>query len=143
MQAVRRATRKRTARRRNVQREAREQTYLFNWARRQAKRFPGIEWMHASLNGAYLQGDATQRARRWGMLKAEGALDGVSDVFLPVARRGYHGLYIEMKAAAPARSQVSSKQKRFIDGMREQGYRAEVAHGWAEARALIVDYYGE
>jgi hypothetical protein len=31
-------------------------------------------------------------------LKAEGVRAGVADLCLPAARRGYHGLYIEMKS---------------------------------------------
>lgn len=51
----------------------------------------------SSVNGAMLQGTPEERAKRWKRLESEGAVPGVSDLVLFVARGGYHGLCIEMK----------------------------------------------
>jgi hypothetical protein len=99
------------------------------------KKYPGIENMHHIPNGG--KRGITQAAR----LKREGVLAGVSDNFLPVARRGYHGLYIEMKPKKIYRSAVSKKQKRFLQSVSEQDYMATVTYGADEAINLIKWYY--
>lgn len=59
------------------------------------------------------------------------------DICLPVARGGFHGLYVEMKAQG---GRPSDEQKAWIAALRAQGYRAEVCVGWHAARQLIEDY---
>lgn len=73
-------------------------------------------------------------------LKAEGVKPGVPDYHLPVARQGFHGLYIELKKGV--RGRVEPEQAEWIKDLREQGYRAEVAKGWVEAWAILCDYLG-
>lgn len=60
-----------------------------------------VKWMrvnhpdlliHSIPNGANLAGSQTQRFKQWNKLKAEGALPGVPDLFVPELR-----LYIEFK----------------------------------------------
>lgn len=72
-------------------------------------------------------------------LKALGVLPGVSDLMLPVAKNGYHGLWIELKAE---NGKPSLDQLAWIDAMRRQGYAAIVAWGWQEAVTAIADYMG-
>lgn len=72
-------------------------------------------------------------------LKAEGVKSGVSDLFLSVARHGFHGLYIEMKAQG---GRVSDEQKEWISLARDYGYRAEVCIGADAAWNLICEYLG-
>ncbi|HET7674632.1 MAG TPA: VRR-NUC domain-containing protein [Gammaproteobacteria bacterium] len=122
-------------------RESRAQRALFRWIRKQGALLPGLGLAFAIPNGAYLQGDKLQRAKRWAQLRAEGAREGVSDVFLPVPRGRYHGLWIEMKAEKPHNSAVSKEQREWLQAMREQGYQAGVCYGKDEAMAAILDYY--
>lgn len=98
--------------------------------------------MFAIPNGAYLQGDGRRRAMQWARLKAQGAHSGVSDVFLPVPRGGFAGLWIEMKAPKPHDSPVSVEQKEWISAMQQQGFAAFVAYGWVHAVEVIDLYYG-
>ena len=70
-------------------------------------------------------------------MKREGALAGVSDVFLPVARGGYHGLYIELKVKG---GRLSQSQKWWIDEMTKQEYLAVACYGWLEAKVVIERY---
>jgi VRR-NUC domain len=71
-------------------------------------------------------------------IRAEGGKAGVPDLFLPVAARGYHGLYIEMKRLK--NSSTSPEQKEFISRLNEQGYLAVVCKGWVKAAETLIDY---
>jgi hypothetical protein len=70
-------------------------------------------------------------------MKAEGVRAGVPDYCLPVARGGYHGLYIELKTPT---GYPSREQRAWIAALREQGYRAEVCRGWEAAWDVIREY---
>ena len=70
--------------------------------------------------------------------KRAGVKAGVSDIFLPVAQKEYHGLFIEMKRADGGK--VSDAQKRFITAVKRQGYAAIVCNGWKEAARAIEKY---
>lgn len=74
-------------------------------------------------------------------LKAQGVRPGVPDLFVPVARGGYHGLFIEMKRAKGGR--VSTDQARWIRELQAQGYRAHVCAGAANAIGLLREYMAE
>lgn len=124
-----------------VQREAQEQEALFRWRDLQRTIYPGIEFMFAIPNGAHLQGDGRQRAAQWGRLVRQGAKKGVHDILLPVARRGFHGLWMEMKAQAPHSAEVSDEQEEWRVQMLAQGYHARIVYGCAEAIDLIRWYY--
>lgn len=73
-----------------------------------------------------------------GKLKAEGLKRGVPDLWLPVARGGYHGLVIEMKR--PKHEKPTADQEWWIKQLREQGYRATWCQGQDEAWKVIKDY---
>lgn len=74
-------------------------------------------------------------------LKAEGVRQGVPDLMLPVARQGFHGLWVEMKRTKG--SSTSDEQKSWIAFLAEQGYRAEICKGADAARSAISNYLGE
>ncbi|HED33725.1 MAG TPA: hypothetical protein ENJ08_05830 [Gammaproteobacteria bacterium] len=125
----------------NNQIEAKEQTALFQWREYNLYNYPGIDLMFATLNGAYLQGTPQQRARQWLKLLKQGARKGVLDIFLPVAKGAYHGLWLEMKAPKPHRSSVTTEQKEWQQRMRNEGYMARIVYGCEEAIAAIDAYY--
>lgn len=70
-------------------------------------------------------------------LKRQGVKSGVPDLCIPVARCGYHGLYIEMKTKT---GRVSDNQKKWLSLLRDNGYAAFVARGSNEAIKLIDHY---
>lgn len=111
-----------------------EQQALFRWAAYERGRWPELDLLLHVPNGGY-RGKAEA-----GRFKAMGVKSGVPDLFLPVARRGFHGLWIELKRAEGGR--VSANQRAWITMLSEQGYRAEVCHGWNEAAELITAYLG-
>lgn len=112
--------------------ESVEQATLFSWAAMKHGKWPELELLFHIPNGG--SRGKVEAAR----FKAEGVKAGVPDLFLPVARGPYHGLFIEMKRQKGGR--VSEAQKAWIAALIAQGYRAEVCHGWREAAALI-EYY--
>ena len=75
------------------------------------------------------------------MLKAEGMRSGIPDLILAVARKGKHGLFIEMKKTKGGR--VSDNQKMMLDVFSEQGYETQVCKGFEAAKSVIENYLGE
>jgi hypothetical protein len=93
---------------------------------------PALRWLHAIPNGGYR--DPVTAAR----MKAEGVKSGVADIFLPVARGGVHGLYIEMKK--PGSGKQSKEQIEFQQFCVEQWFAYVVCDTWREA-ASTLQYY--
>lgn len=71
--------------------------------------------------------------------KAMGVKKGVPDLCLPVARRGYHSLYIEMKNET---GRTSEAQKWWAEHLLAEGNYATVCHGWQAAVDVIYWYMG-
>jgi len=92
---------------------------------------PELKWLFAIPNG----GDRNLAVAS--MLKAEGVKPGVADLLLPVARKGYHGFFLEMKNAHGTQSKV---QKEFETFVASQGYLYGVFHHWRAAFDALVWY---
>lgn len=120
---------------RTCAREGEEQATLFHWAAMQGHMYPELELLFHIPNGGK-RGKA-EAAR----FKAEGVKAGVPDLFLPVARGGYNGMFIELKKSKGG--SVSSAQKEWITKLGAQGYCAVVCHGWQAASEALVDYMEE
>lgn len=63
---------------------------------------------------------------------------GVPDLCLPIARGGYHALYIELKA--PTNGRLTEPQRNWIRELKNAGNHACVCHGWEEA-SDVIDWY--
>lgn len=113
-------------------REDAEQATLMSWAAMQKGKYPELELLFHIPNGG--RRNAAEAAR----FKAEGVKAGVPDLFLPVARNGLHGLWIEMKRREGGR--VSEHQSEWIERLRVQGYAVEVCYGWQEASKVLTEY---
>ena len=109
-----------------------EQEALFRWAWYRGASVPVLRKMYAIPNGGLRS--KTEAAR----MQAQGVRRGVPDMFLPAARGGYHGLYIELKRVKKGR--VSDDQIAWMAALTEEGYRCGVARGWQEAAQIICDY---
>lgn len=114
--------------------ESDEQKMLFEWAALRQGKYPELALMHHIPNGGARSPVTAAR------LKCEGVRRGVPDICLPVARGGYHGLYIELKRRKGGT--VSVDQKRWLQALSTEGYAAIVCRGWAEAAAVIERYIG-
>jgi hypothetical protein len=72
--------------------------------------------------------------------KRAGVKAGVSDLFLPVARSNFHGLWLEFKANKPNNAPLSKDQKAWIKNMLAQNYQATHAIGIREAKDVFTQY---
>lgn len=126
------ATFKLTAPKPPVPTEYDEQAALMEWAAVAQRKFPSLEWLHASNNGVRVTiGTAIK-------MKKAGMKSGIPDLCLPVARGGFHGLYVEMKRQKGGR--VDPDQEVCHAFLRDAGYRVDVCRGWEAAKAAILDY---
>lgn len=87
-------------------------------------------------NGGSLKGGKFEGWRR----KQAGTRAGVSDLLLTVAKGGYHGYWMEFKAAPPNDAKVTDDQLEWLEEMREQGYKATLEKGVAGAMAAFKKY---
>lgn len=116
----------------SVPTESVEQQCLFRWAAFQSGRYPELKLLYHVPNGG------SRKKSEAGRFKAEGVKAGVPDLCLPVARGGYHGLYIELKRLK--HSKTSEDQKAWIAQLNEQDYCAVVCKGWEAAAKVITEY---
>lgn len=70
-------------------------------------------------------------------LKKEGVKSGVPDLFIPVIRSNYGGMFLEMKRKG---GKLSDVQRFWLDQLEEEGYRVKVAFSVDEAIKAIEDY---
>lgn len=70
-------------------------------------------------------------------LQRMGVRRGVPDLFLPVPRGQYHGLFIELKTETGT---TTDEQNWWGEHLLNQGYFWEVCHGW-ESAARVLEWY--
>ena len=114
-----------------VQHEGNEQETLFDWAALARCRFPELDLLYHIPNGG------SRNRLEAANLRRQGVKSGVPDLCLPVARGGYHGLYIEMKYG---KNKTSENQNKWLVDLRAQDYAIAVCYGWQEAQQVITDY---
>lgn len=127
-----------------VMNESSHQMALIRWSEYAVATHPELRWLHAIPNGGY-RTKATA-----GKMKGEGQKPGVPDLFLDVARHGFHGLRIELKTPRIAgikgvshaiqHGVLSVDQKEWLEHYIVEGYAAHVAYGWEEAKNIILEY---
>ena len=108
-----------------------QQALLIQWADLVVNQYPELKLLFAIPNGG------ARSARAGAALKREGVKAGVPDLCLPVARRIWHALYLELKAGD---GRLSDKQKEWIEDLDNQGNCVAVAYSFEEAKGIIVDY---
>jgi len=113
--------------------ESEEQILFVQWTLRMQKHIPELGLMFAIPNGGKRSIATASR------LKLEGVKPGVPDLFLPAARQGFYGLFIEMKRAKGGC--LSNNQKELFPLLRQQGYKVEIAKGFLEAKQIVIDYF--
>lgn len=111
--------------------EEQEQTVVMHWAAMAAGRWPELRLLFHIPNGG--KRSKTEAVR----FRAAGVRSGVPDLFLPCARGGYHGMWIEMKAVD---GRVSADQARWRKDLLEQGYMSVVCYG-ADAAIEAIEKY--
>ena len=113
--------------------EAEAQKMLFEWAAIMYRSLPGIELLFHIPNGGSRSGPIEGKH-----LKDQGVKAGVPDLFLPVPRGKYHGMFIEMKR--DTKSKLRPEQRQWLDALMEQGYMTAVAYGYEDAVYRIQNY---
>ena len=112
--------------------ESSEQQALIEWCNLNRLKYIGLDLLFAIPNGG------SRHKLEAFRLKKEGVKAGVPDLFLPVAKKGYNGLFIEMKYG---RNKLTEKQKEWIINLNLQGYKTAVCYGTEEAITVLKEYY--
>lgn len=131
-----------------------EQVLLFSFARMQEPRHPELRLMFAIPNAGGYSGGFKSNVARVVRMKREGLKPGVPDVCLPVARGGFHALYIEMKRLKPRMTKTKGmrydatkqtpEQIEWMDRLSEAGNLVAVCTSAQEAQATVMAYlHGE
>lgn len=113
------------------------QVAVFCWAAMNFAAFPELKLLFAIPNGGERNKIVAAN------LKAEGVKDGVPDLFLPVARHGCNGLFIELKrpkSQGKQRGYQSPEQEVWEPLLREQGYGVAICLGWEAVRDCLIQY---
>ena len=71
-------------------------------------------------------------------LKAEGVLSGVPDLHIPMAKKGFNGLYIELKNGKFGK--VSDNQKTIMEKLKNEGHKCEVCRSFDEFKNIVDNY---
>lgn len=121
--------------------EEEEQVLLIDFCEQHKDVLPDLEWLFHIANGGKRHWSTAKSMKRMGV-KA-----GVLDLFLPVCRNGYHGLWIEMKRGAgakkkSAKGKVRDTQQRWIEHLRKEQYCVHVMYSWKDAASAIITYLG-
>lgn len=111
--------------------EDQNQVKVIVWARKNAEKYDELKFLTASLNGVFMSVGQRMKANRSGLNK------GTPDLSLPCARRGYHGLYIEMKTDDGI---LSSDQKIWRDFLKREKYFWYVCRNSDAAIRLLIWY---
>lgn len=114
--------------------EAQHQERVFGLVEFWKGRFSDLSALFAIPNGGFRH-KATAAA-----LQRQGVRAGVPDMFLPVPRACFHGLWIELKRLKLG--EVSEVQAAWLNYLEGQGYRAIVCWGWRAAWEELCEYLG-
>lgn len=114
--------------------EEEEQIILFTWANYAMGTWPELALLFHIPNGG------NRSPAEAGRFKAMGVKPGVPDLFLPVPRGGYSGLFIELKREHGG--SLSDAQRDWLDDLSVRGYKAVMCHGWEAARDALLEYLG-
>ena len=116
--------------------ESAHQAQVVEWSKWAYKtgKYPMLNMLHCSLNGVKLSGTQAKIA------KGQGMLSGVPDLFLPVPKNGFHGLFIEMKSE---KGRITENQHWFLTNAEGLGYKTAVCYSAKEAISAIQAYYDQ
>lgn len=113
--------------------EYQEQVSVFKLAQIYCRRYPELRFLAGSLSGIRISIGLAVKCKRAGCLNP-----GQPDLFLPVRRSEYSGLYIELKRIAGGK--IDPEQRVWEKFLTEQGFKHEFCSGGDAAWKVIVDY---
>ena len=123
--------------------ESDEQAEVIDWCAEMVhwKKHPELAGIFAIPNGSVLAGDNRHRAIQMARLKAQGLRPGIPDLALPISRRGFAALFIEMKSTRPD-ARETEEQIAWRAWLNAHGNHAVVCAGAKEAIAILTWYLG-
>jgi len=107
------------------------QCALFVWAELESRRIPELALLFAIPNGGKRNIVTAVKMKR------EGVKKGVPDVCLPVPRKNFHGLFIEMKSS---KGKLTKEQLEWLLNLQAQGFAGAVCHNCEQAQTIIIKY---
>jgi len=113
-----------------------DQAAVIEWCNYMAGQYPELELLYATPNAGKRSFGAAKYMHR------EGMRAGIPDLFMPCARQGFHGLFIEMKNNVGRKGTVTEQQKWWLDRLAREGYKTVVCYGVQDAVDEIVYYLG-
>jgi len=105
-----------------------EQVRLFDWIRTR----PDIE-----PYAFHIANERKSTPQAGYLLKRMGVKAGVSDLFIGIPKKEWHGLFLELKAG---KNKPSDVQENFLMNMSSKGYYCIWAKGYEDAKQIIEDY---
>jgi hypothetical protein len=125
------------AKRRPAVTEHEHQVWLFKLIRQSHGRWPELESAYAVPNAGGYTGGYSANGGRVSAMLAEGVEPGACDINLDVARRGFHGLRIELKSMTGT---LKPAQKGWIERHIRNGYAAYCIKGYIAAWQRMLWY---
>jgi hypothetical protein len=121
------------------------QVAVTQWRDAQAASIPALRWLHAVPNGAKLpfsrvmrHGREVRVSKQGIILKREGLVSGVLDMFWPMPRGRHHGLYLEHKAG---KNKPTAEQVEFAEFAEANGYAVQVSRDPDDSIEAIMRYW--
>ena len=111
--------------------ERQHQQHVIKWAKEHSEEFPELNLLY------HIPNERICSPKYGKLLKLAGVKAGVPDLCLPVARAGFHGLYLEMKAPE---GRLSASQKEWLTLLTAQGYQTAACYSWVEAVEILQKY---
>lgn len=97
-----------------------------------------VEWCdRIGVPVFHVPNGGSRNPREAANLKRQGVMAGVPDLCIPLARGGYHGLYVEMKYG---KGKATDNQVAWLKQLRKEGYAAFVCYGADNAIECIRSY---
>ncbi len=85
----------------------------------------------------HIPNEGKRTARYGAQLKRAGMRKGFPDLFIPIAKHGKYGLFIEMKYG---NNRPTPDQNRWIKLLSGNGYAVAVCYGFDDAKKIIDGY---
>lgn len=120
--------------------ERQMQAAFFDIVRRNTKQYPALNLCFSVPNGAWLAGNARERAIRMNAMKRAGLMPGVFDVILLAPNDKYHALALEFKRHK--RYPLSTEQLRWQSYATMFGVECHAVSDPEKAWELVKAYLG-
>ena len=97
-----------------------------------------VEWCDLKkIPVVHVPNEGKRSAAYAARLKRIGMRPGFPDLFIPLARGRYHGLFIEMKHGS---GRASGAQESWLRLLSREGYAVSISYGFDAAKRVIEKY---